>query len=97
MRQEQQGARCRALTSRKNGLPARLEKGRGRFALCTAEGLRALSGSLAPLAQRALKGNEECETADADSHPMPSAPEGRIIRQTVCLAAPALPVLRSIT
>lgn len=63
----------------------------------TARRLAGLSGSLAPLAQRAIKGFAECETADADSHPMPPTPEGRTIRQTVCLAAPALPVPRSIT
>ena len=41
----------------------------------TARRLAGLSGSLAPLAQRAIKGVEECETADADSQPMPPAPD----------------------
>lgn len=72
-------------------------KGRGRCALCSAEGLRASFGSLAPLAQRAIKVYAECEPAPAASHPMSPAPEGRIIRQTVCLAAPALPAPRNIT
>lgn len=43
----------------------------------TARRLAGLSGSLAQLAQRAIKGYAECETADADSHPMPPTPEGR--------------------
>ena len=43
----------------------------------TARRLAGLLGSLAPLAQRAIKGVEECETADADSQPMPPTPEGR--------------------
>lgn len=43
----------------------------------TARRLAGLSGSLAPLAQRAIKGVEECETANADSHPVPPTPEGR--------------------